>query len=276
MFVYSFNLYDVSTYSAGNMALAQAGLGIFLPILIFCISGVAVISAYILAPQWFETLFEFFSELYEAFKTRRSRKIKKTEDILKESGFLYDEKQDAFYSALNAWQRKYGYCRLYDEAAALSGIVIDCEPIPFEYQGKKWLIEFWKGQYGMTCGGEIGVFSTENPALSVSGLFNGIFYQSAEDSEMLQMSFSLLKNNKVILTRKDLHWWLTGFKLFEFSSPSDLRMDMNLVLKTEEMATKFVDALILAGYRLGVDLNRVGQRVSVIFDTPHTAQVWPW
>ena len=61
------------------------------------------------------------------------------------AGYSYDMKQDMFYSRMDAWQREMGYCRLYDEVAAPCGMIIDCEPINFEYDGKKWLIEFWKG-----------------------------------------------------------------------------------------------------------------------------------
>ena len=39
------------------------------------------------------------------------------------------------------------------------GMIIDCEPVRFYYGGKKWLIELWKGQYGMTTGCEIGVYT---------------------------------------------------------------------------------------------------------------------
>lgn len=60
-------------------------------------------------------------ELYKAIET---------------AGYLYNPKQDIFYSRKNAWQRNMGYCRLYDEAEAPSGMIVDCEPIYFEYDEK--------------------------------------------------------------------------------------------------------------------------------------------
>ena len=80
---------------------------------------------------------------------------------LEETGFAYELKGDYFYSLMNCWQRKVGYCQLYDEAAPLFNMIMDCEPVTFSYAGKRWLIELWKGQYGITTGAEIGIYHTE-------------------------------------------------------------------------------------------------------------------
>lgn len=42
------------------------------------------------------------------------------------SGFTYDPEQDIFFSNMDAWQREFGYCRLYDEAAAPFGMIVEC------------------------------------------------------------------------------------------------------------------------------------------------------
>ena len=60
--------------------------------------------------------------------------------LLERLGYAYDQSQGIFVSILHAWQRDFGYCRLYDEAAALFSMIIDCEPIYFSYGGKRWLI----------------------------------------------------------------------------------------------------------------------------------------
>lgn len=64
------------------------------------------------------------------------------EELINASGFDYDPKQDIFYSIMDPWQRKMGYCRLYDEACAPMGMIVDCEPVHFNYKGKRWMIEF--------------------------------------------------------------------------------------------------------------------------------------
>ena len=100
----------------------------------------------------------------------RTRKFKPSKDKtgqqqqlnqdLKDAGFAYDLKNDLFYSVMDCWQREMGYCRLYDEGSADFNMVMHCEPVCFTYNGKRWMIELWKGQYGITTGAEIGIYNT--------------------------------------------------------------------------------------------------------------------
>lgn len=186
-------------------------------------------------------------------------------------GFAYDPYQDIFYSLMNPWQRSFGYCRLYDEATAPLSMIIDCEPIRFEYNQKKWLIEFWKGQYGMTTGGEVGIYYTNGSELNIPGFFNGTFYHCVKDEDRINMSFILRKNGNLLLTRSGYHWWLTGFKLGELSKPSELTMEIVLDLYDRQMVNAFVEALKKAGYGEDEYLVR-GRRVYVNFTKPHTPQ----
>lgn len=190
---------------------------------------------------------------------------------LKPFGFAYEPSQDIFYSLMDCWQRNFGYCRLYDEATATFSMIIDCEPIYFKYGGKKWLIEFWKGQYGMTTGGEVGIYNTTGPEINIPGIFNGTFYNCVKDEERINMSFAFRKNGNLIFTRSGYHWWLTGFKLGEFSQPSELTMDIILDLYDRQMADAFVKGLKAAGYSEG-EYGVRGRRVYVHFDKPHTQQ----
>ncbi|HYF83642.1 MAG TPA: DUF4474 domain-containing protein [Clostridia bacterium] len=204
-------------------------------------------------------------------------RLKKGADIdtmyeaIKNAGYSYDPNQDIFYSNMDSWQRKMGYCRLYDEALAPLNMIIDCEPIYFEYGGKRWLIEFWKGQYGMTIGGEIGVYTTEGPDLNIPGFFDGTFYNCASNADRLYISYSLVKDGELLFRRKDRHWWLTGFKLGEFSEPSDLKMYLTITLKDAAMRKALVKGLMEAGYSKN-EIFIDGTAVSLIFDEPHTPQ----
>lgn len=186
-------------------------------------------------------------------------------------GFRYEPYQDIFYSGMNTWQRDYGYCRLYDEAAAPLSMIIDCEPIRFEYAGKRWMIEFWKGQYGMTTGGEVGIYYTTGPDLNIPGIFNGTFYHCVKDEDRVNMAFAFRKNGNLMFTRHGYHWWLTGFKLGEFSDPEDLTMDIMLELYDKTMVKAFVDALKKVGYKES-EYAVHGNRVYVHFGKPHTSQ----
>ena len=111
------------------------------------------------------------------------------------AGFRYDPDQDIIYSKFDAWQRATGFCHMYDEAApATISAVIDCEPIRFLSGGKQWMIELWKGQYGIETGAEIGVYNLAPPkpiplpkleevAKSLPGPFAGFFLEKARAAD---------------------------------------------------------------------------------------------
>ncbi len=186
-------------------------------------------------------------------------------------GFTYEPYQDIFYSLMYPWQRELGYCRLYDEASAALSMIIDCEPIRFQYNGRRWLIEFWKGQYGMNTGGEVGIYYTTGLDLDIPGVFNGTFYHCVKDQDCINMSYVFRKDGNILFTRSGYHWWLTGFKLGEFSKPSQLSMDIVLDLYDRRMASAFAEALRKAGYKDN-EYTQQGNRVKVRFDKPHTRQ----
>lgn len=195
----------------------------------------------------------------------------KIEDTISLAGYAYDVIQDIFYSRLDAWQRKFGYCQLYDEACAPMSMIIDCEPIYFDYANKHWLIEFWKGQYGMTAGCEVGVYSSKWPNLNIPGIFNGIFYKCADDDNLLDISYTLYRNGKTLFKRQDKHWWLTGFILGDFIPPHELMMDIKIIFKNSLMQSAFVGGLKNAGYKPG-EIRAINNVVYITFKTPHTKQ----
>lgn len=200
-----------------------------------------------------------------------SERLEELNHDLNPFGFAYEPYEDVFYSIMNPWQRDLGYCRLYDEASAALSMIIDCEPIRFEYNGKKWMIEFWKGQYGMNSGGEVGIYYTNGPDLNIPGIFNGTFYYSVKDQDRINMAFAIRKNGNLLFTRTGYHWWLTGFKLGEFSKPSELTMDITLDLYDKQMANAFIAALEKVGYT-DKEYGVRGRMVYVHFAKPHTNQ----
>jgi acyl-CoA synthetase (AMP-forming)/AMP-acid ligase II len=72
-------------------------------------------------------------------------KLSFLKEELEALGFTYDEDTDVVYSLPNCWQRNYGYHHSFDEIAASLNMILDFEPIYFDYNGKKWLIEIKKG-----------------------------------------------------------------------------------------------------------------------------------
>ena len=88
--------------------------------------------------------------------------------VVKNAGFIYLEKGedycgnttgDFLYARIDAYQKDLGYCYSYDESIIGVSSAILCEPIYFFYDGKEWMVEMWKGQYGIETGAEIGIYN---------------------------------------------------------------------------------------------------------------------
>ena len=201
------------------------------------------------------------------------------------AGFRYDPRQDIIYSKMYPLQRNFGYAYGYDAAALLMAAIIDCEPIFFDYNGKTWMIELWKGQYGLETGCEIGVYNRTIGSTSfVYGILDAtvgkrpgdpnpsrnLFFDCASDSELLLMSSTLYRNGQKVFSRgPEKHWWLTGFKWGLLSEPQDLTMDVSIECLDSVMKTALVNSLAGMGYQ-NVQTN--GNTVSFKFDTPKTHQ----
>ena len=191
--------------------------------------------------------------------------------VLEPFGFVYDETQDIICSAMNPWQREMGYCKLYDDAALAMNMAIQCEPIYFDYDNRRWMIEFWKGQYGMTTGGEIGIYVTDKEDISVPGVFEGPFFECAKDEERILMQFFLYRKDRFFMERREIHWWLTGFDVGKFTKPWQLSMDIHLTFPNRGMFLAFLKGLREAGYR--EDSYTVYRNmVRIMFDKPKTKQ----
>ncbi len=183
-------------------------------------------------------------------------------------GFAWCRDCDCITAGEDPWQRDMGYCAEYDEFALSMNMVMDCEPIYFRCNGKNWLMEFWKGQYGCATGAEIGLYyndeETDRPP-------EKLFYTCAIDSQRAHMQFSLWKDGKCIMERYGLHWWLTGFLPGEYSRPCDLVMKICICFHEGAMRDAFYRGLLEAGYdrqEICVENNRI----CLTFDRPKTRQ----
>lgn len=185
-------------------------------------------------------------------------------DLIKPFGYSYIIPQDIFSTRINAWQREFGYCTLYDKAAVGANIVIDCLPVYFNYQGRTWMIEFWKGQYGINTGCEVGIYYADG--IVDEDQYEHTLFNSADDEHMQRMSVKLYRKGRRIAQLSEKHWWLTAFALGRFSKPSELSMDIRIILESPEMAKAFTDGLVKAGYD-NDDIYLSGATVDVPFIT---------
>lgn len=189
-------------------------------------------------------------------------------DGLSVAGFSYDSSKDIFYSTRGAWQKNFGYGHIYDVTAPIFRMIIDTEPIRFQYNNKNWLITFWKGQYGITTGAEIGIYCTKEKKITKNTI-----YLPIEDDEMLDMSFILYKKKQKIIEIKAKHWWLAAFRLGMFTRPKDLTMDINITFKDSLMLESFLKAFKKLGYK-DKDIKIIDKTFIFTYKKPRSHKVW--
>lgn len=196
-------------------------------------------------------------------------KLARIDQIVSPFGFEYRLSQDLFTSRTSAWQKECGYCSAYDQYAPFFHMIFDCEPVYFDYQEKTWLIEFWKGQYGITAGCEIGIYHADRlvPAKERKSTLFG----SVPAEEMPVFSVTLLKDNSPLTRQCRRHWWLTGFCMGRFIPPEHLSMKIAIVFSSQEMCRSFLSGLEEAGYSFP-ETYVSGNAVSFTFSEPRSAQ----
>lgn len=183
-------------------------------------------------------------------------------------GFAYDSKKDVFYTVRNAWQKNFGYSHFYDVMAPIFQMIIDTEPIRFYYDNKNWLITFWKGQYGMVTGAEVGVYATSQRKVNKKTV-----YLPVDDKDMLNIDIVLYKNNEVITRFCAKHWCLAVFKLGMFSKPKELSMDVNITFPNKEMLEAFICSFKKKGYK-SKDYKVIDRTFCFHYKKPKTRKVW--
>ena len=125
-----------------------------------------------------------------------------------ERGMLYlgyDYNLDYTLSATPlGWQRWFGFSPIYDYGAPLVGIHIDTLRFIFPYDGREYIVHMWKGSYGPSNGGEIGLYETSD------SIFPWPWYGS---DTRLEMSMRVYQGDKLYLEHgPETTWWLGAFR----------------------------------------------------------------
>lgn len=176
-------------------------------------------------------------------------------------GYRYSNEGDGYYYTddKDCWQMNAGYNEVYDQMAPLTAMFIDQVRVRFNYGGKDWMVQLWKGQYGwLLVGAEIGLYTAEEGANT--GAINDInHYNCADKEDWLYMSMDCYwaeGNNghykKVFSRGYDKYWWPTGFvkgQLTKYTWPrTELKMKGRITFKDEAMADAFVAELKKSGF----------------------------
>ena len=186
-------------------------------------------------------------------------------DVIGEDGqsFLgYRWSSDGYYYCddKDCWQKNAGYNEIYDKWASVGGMWIDQVRIRFQYGGENWMIQIWKGQYGVwLIGAEIGVYTCDlDEYTGGTGDVNHFNCADKEDWLYMQLDCYYAKRgegryNKIFTRPYDKYWWATGFvkgQVTKYTSPmTELKVKARITFKSEEMANIFVQGLKISGFR---------------------------
>lgn len=167
--------------------------------------------------------------------------------LIESVGYIYEPKQDIFATRLNAPQKLFGYTNFYDFSAPFFNMVFDYETIYFDYDGRTWLIEMWKGQYGINSGCELGIYYADT--LVSPDKYDTTLFHAVDEKDMLDISLKLNKYDPKANTSsvklgylRYHHWWLTIFKMSVFSKPKQLFVNASIRFKSYAMMYSFLDS----------------------------------
>ena len=171
---------------------------------------------------------------------RTGESFGKRDDGLMSFGFNCDITDMVVYATVNAWQRQYGFMLLYDILANSSPLFnYQTRRLKFDYNGKEWMIQIWKGNYALiTNGGEVGVYNREPGS-------RGTYYDAASDDEMMPMKMQVWHGDDLLLEIGEMeHWWMNGFKMTKvIYQPKDLTLKFYMKMPNEEMLNAFADSI---------------------------------
>ena len=180
--------------------------------------------------------------------------------------YQYSYIDDYYYTNdKEAWQHNFGFGKIYDFVSPYLLLEYDYVRVFFEYEGKDWMIQMWKGQYGMIFyGSEIGVYNRPH---SDDGVHEWTMYNCPDEEDWLKMEMTLyhqdLNGNYVHeFTREyDEYWWCTGFKnghLRQEEPADELRVEGRITFKSKEMCDLFTSGLDACGFGISKSKDSIG------------------
>ncbi len=157
-----------------------------------------------------------------------------------DSGYDFSIKDVIVYGAVHAWIREFGFAKLYDLVA--DGIPLfnmNTRRFHFDAHGKEWMVQIWKGNYGLASNGaEVGIYNRPKGSI-------GSHYNAVSDDEMMVMEASLYHGDALLFHCGPMrHWWLSAFKMSRvIYQPKDLTMKFSITFPDREMADAFAKSI---------------------------------
>ncbi len=180
--------------------------------------------------------------------------------------YQYSYVDDFYYTNdKEAWQYNFGFGKIYDFASPYILLEYDYIRIFFTYENKDWMLQMWKGQYGMIFyGGEIGIYNRPH---SDEGVGGWEMYNCPAEEDWLGMEMTLYHEDiygnyiREFTREYDKYWWCTGFKnghLRQEEPADELRLEARITFKDEEMRDLVAAGLKDCGFGEVDEKSQVG------------------
>ena len=163
-------------------------------------------------------------------------------------GIDYVSSRQMMTTAPYSYQRAVGFNGIYELIGPLVGFHTQTVVFPFDYQGKEWKIQLWKGSYYyVSNGGEIGLYERERSVLNAVG-----DPWDPSDREF-GMSLKIYKDGKLDVDFPERpSWWICGVhygnpSLLPVVSADKLRMTGTI---------RFEDQVMLDAFLVSFEENR--------------------
>ncbi len=180
--------------------------------------------------------------------------------------YQYSYVDDFYYTNdKQAWQYNFGFGKIYDIVSPYILLEYDYIRVFFTYGDKDWMLQMWKGQYGMIFyGGEIGIYTRKH---SEEGVGEWAMYACPAEENWLKMEMTLWHEElngewtREFSREYDYYWWCTGFKnghLRQEEPADELRLTGRITFKDEEMAKIVYDGLKECGFGEAKSKDRIG------------------
>lgn len=165
--------------------------------------------------------------------------------------YQYSYVDDYYYTNdKEAWQYNFGFGKIYDFVSPYILLEYDYIRVFFTYENKDWMLQMWKGQYGLVFyGGEIGIYNRPHDD---EGIGAWTFFNCPAESDWLNMEMTLWHEdingnwNREFTREYDKYWWCTGFKnghLRQEEPADELRLTGRITFKDAEMTSLVADGL---------------------------------
>jgi len=174
-------------------------------------------------------------------------------------GTGYEFDLDQFMSRLprNNSKRNLGFNIVMDWIAPVALMNLDTVRFPFDYDGKDWMIQFWKGSYYyLSNGAEVALY--EKPA-------GRPLHWDCSDTE-LEMTMRLYQKDELFFEYGPYRtWWAAAFRygnpfLMPLRTPKNLRLTGTILFEDKAMLNAF-----LASFEANKPANMTGHASGLLF-----------